>query len=112
MHNGVRFWIEVYPKDGGTFAWAFSIEGAAFVGPEHMRASGRSAALAAAQKQAEFVIDGGSLKSTISHFKRRAADIDIGAPCCDWCQLYRTKLAIATLVGRAQAIDTSMLSDS
>ncbi|CAB3807016.1 hypothetical protein LMG28138_05877 [Pararobbsia alpina] len=58
IYKGACVRIETYPKEAGAYAWSFSIDGADFRGPEHVRAQSKQAVEAAARDTAKRQIDG------------------------------------------------------
>lgn len=84
-YKGSRVIIETYPKGGGEHAWAFSIDGGAFIGLERARADSKMKAMITAERAAKTVIEGHKLQSHLQSLGRRA-DTPLRLPCCQWCR--------------------------
>lgn len=102
VYKNVRVVIEAYPKDDGEYAWAFSIGGADFRGPEKVRSKGRLEALKDARNAAERVIDGVEPVPHPLPIARTPSGTDQGSPCGPWCQTIGTDGRWFTLWTKSQ----------
>lgn len=85
-YRDTRVVIEAYPKDGGEYAWAFSIDGADFRGPEKVRSRNRLEALEDALNAAQRVIDGLEPVPHLQPIARSYESTGLGLPCGPLCQ--------------------------